>query len=149
MSKLYTYLNLCDDAERLAQGEQIADMEKFLSKVQSLRQQQESKKAYAAENPSKRTPKGASETTLARAEAVLAVLPKTAEEALTGEEIANLIFPAIAHKGKPLLPMQISTIVGYIEGAVKTEVVRQKTSITENGNEISKASAYSAYFLSE
>jgi pyocin large subunit-like protein len=134
MANKYTYLDFANEVKGLVKGEiaitaEIA--ERVIAKADDLAKTQENKANYNKNNPKKAEPKGASEDTKAKANAIAAVIdnnPKTASE-INGE------------LGTDFTALQVANAVKFIPGVVSVKVIRE----TVNAKGLKAQKEYTAY----
>ncbi len=134
MAKInYTYCNLALDIISICNGDTFDTdrMGLIKSKAEALLATQTKKSEYNATHPKKSTAKGASEKTMAVANAISAVL---FNDPLTTADINKAL-------GSEYTALQVANAVKYIEGVSSTKVVRETT----NAKGLRSQKEYTAY----
>ena len=131
----YTYLDFANEAIALANGETLSLPNRFIEKAQALIATQESKAAYNAKNPKKSTAKGASATTQANADAIMAILGDTKDVARTGADINSEL-------GTDFTALQVANACKFIPDIQSCKVVREVT----NSKGLKAEKLYTAYY---
>lgn len=138
-SSRYTYVSFANEVIALVTGELEVTPEiakRITEKAEALRGTQEKKAAYNAANPKKTAPKGASEKTQATANAIAAILPTTAENAITTAEINETL-------GTEFTALNVANAVKFIPNAQRAKVIRE----TVNAKGLKAQKEYTGYFV--
>lgn len=131
----YTYIDFANEAIALANGETLSLPNRFIEKAQALIATQESKSTYNKNNPKKSTAKGASETTKANANMIMAILGDTEDTARTGADIN-------AELGTDFTALQVANACKFIPNIQSCKVVREVT----NSKGLRAEKIYTAYY---
>lgn len=134
----YTYISFAEEVQAIVNGKLTVTDEiraRVNEKAQALIDTQTSKKTYNAEHPKKSTAKGASADTQAKADAITAVLPDNADNAMTAAEIN-------AELGTEYTALQVANAIKFIEGATSIKVIRDSV----NAKGLKAQKEYTAYF---
>ncbi len=131
---IYTYVDFANEAIDIANGGTVTDLERFVKKAQALLDREAKRKEYAANNPKSGKAKGPSEKTLARVEALRAVLTS---EPQTGAELSKILGWNVKDT------LGVPNTVRYIDEAEEKMVIRE----TVNSQGLRAEKLYKAYFI--
>lgn len=135
-SARYTYTNFANEVIGIVKGEievTPAIAERVAAKAADLLAAQAKKAEYNATHPKAGKAKGASAETMAKANAIKAVL---SAEPMTAAEVNAAI-------GSDYTALQVANAVKYIEGVQTTKVIRTTT----NAKGLTAQKEYTAYFI--
>ena len=135
----YTYITFAEEVKALIEGKlEITDevAARITEKADALIATQEKKSAYNKNNPKKSTAKGASETTKANADAIMAILGYTEDAARTARDIN-------AELGTDFTALQVANACKFIPNIQSCKVVREV--VTTKGLRAEKI--YTAYYI--
>lgn len=135
-SNKYTYTMFASDVIAMLNGETEITADKksaMIEKARDLYEQQMKKADYNATHKSARTPKGASDETKERANAIKGVLSATP---MTTAEINEAL-------GSDFTALQVANSVKYIDGVKTSRVIRS----TVNSKGLTAEKEYTAYSL--
>ena len=134
----YTYITFAEEVKALIEGKLEITAEvaaRITEKADALIATQESKAAYNAKNPKKTAAKGASETTKANANMIMAILGDTEDVARTGADINNEL-------GTNFTALQVANACKFIPDIRSCKVVREVT----NSKGLKAEKLYTAYY---